>query len=528
MKILIVVDKIPSAIWICGAKPKEILKDRCEIETIAVHPKRPNNLSEFEKKANEADLIDFEYFKTAEMLMEKFPFLASKPKILAHHNPYNVCDKDWFKKYDRVIVRNKTQQKDMIRAFSKTPILIPYTTDLGFFKFQREYPKENVFKIIMVAARIESNKGILEVARACRETKTRFILVGRISDMNYFREIVSEAGDYLDFRQDISDEELRNSYYEAHLFINNSTDNFESGSLPHLEAMACGVPVLTRRVGLVPDIENGKNMVVRDGNKEDIEDLVNKIKELKENRKLREKMREEAFKSIIDRDNSYYAIRYYRIYRDVLGMNKPLVSVIVPTYNRAKILQTTLLGIAAQRYPNIEIIVVDDGSNDETEKVVMEFKRLAKVPIKYVKQSKDGYGLARARNNGIVEAFGNILVFQDDRFMMDRDAINEFVDKLRPRLWLFGDKGANKKSFVENFSCIYKKDLVNMGMFNERMIYYGGMTRDLISKMRMAGVNYQYVPKAKCRVLLDSKSRFTKKDEIYKAKLLLWKLGGGE
>jgi glycosyltransferase involved in cell wall biosynthesis len=202
--------------------------------------------------------------------------------------------------------------------------------------------------------------------------------------------------------------------------------------------------------------------------------------------------------------------------------------VIVPTYNRAKVLQTALLGIAAQKYPNIEVIVVDDGSNDDTEKVVMEFKKLAKIPVKYLKQSKDGYGLARARNNGVVEAFGDILVFQDDRFVMDRDAVNNFVDKLKHGSWLFGDKGANKKSFVENFSCVYKKDLVNMGMFNERMVYYGGMTRDLISRMRTTGVHYQYVPEAKCQVLLGSKSRFTKKDEIYRAKLLLWKLGGGK
>jgi len=80
---------------------------------------------------------------------------------------------------------------------------------------------------------------------------------------------------------------------------------------------------------------------------------------------------------------------------------------------------------------------------------------------------------------------------------------------------------------VENFSCVYKKDLVDIGMFNERIIYYGAMTREMIN--RMGGkIKYEYCPSAKCTVLLDSKSKFKKKSEIVKAKLLLWKLRGNK
>jgi len=527
MKVLIVVDKIPSAIWVCGGRPMERLRKWCDVDIVAVHPKRPSKeqLDDFEGKAIEADIIDFQYWKSAEMLIERFPFLKDKPKILTHHNPYNVDQEDWFKKYDKVIVKNQTQKKTMIKAFNKEPLVIPHSTNLGFFEFQREYPKD--FKVLMVVARIEGKKGILEVAKACRQTKTRFILVGRISDMNYVREIMGEAGDYIDFRQDITDEKLKEAYYEAGLVINNSVDNFESGTLIHLEAMGCGVPVLTREIGLVPDIANGKNMVVRPGTKDNVKEIAEYIEMLKNDRPKRMSLREEGFKSVLCRDDEYCALRYYRVYREVLGSGKPLVSVIVPTYNRKKTLMASLVGLIRQDYPNIEIIVVDDGSDDGTGNEVMDIRKLTDIPIRYVKQEKMGYGLARARNTGIVEANGEILVFQDDRYLMNQDAVSEMVSMLKPKTWVFGDKGAQKKAFVENFSCVYKKDLVNIGMFNERIIYYGAMTREILN--RMSGrIVYKYCDKAKCIVLLDSKSKFKKKAEIVKAKLLLWKLRGNK
>jgi len=345
--------------------------------------------------------------------------------------------------------------------------------------------------------------------------------------MNYVREIMGEAGDYIDFRQDITDEKLKEAYYEAGLVINNSVDNFESGTLIHLEAMGCGVPVLTREIGLVPDIANGKNMVVRPGTKDNVKEIAEYIEMLKNDRPKRMSLREEGFKSVLCRDDEYCALRYYRVYREVLGSGKPLVSVIVPTYNRKKTLMASLVGLIRQDYPNIEIIVVDDGSDDGTGNEVMDIRKLTDIPIRYVKQEKMGYGLARARNTGIVEANGEILVFQDDRYLMNQDAVSEMVSMLKPKTWVFGDKGAQKKAFVENFSCVYKKDLVNIGMFNERIIYYGAMTREILN--RMSGrIVYKYCDKAKCIVLLDSKSKFKKKAEIVKAKLLLWKLRGNK
>lgn len=531
MRVLIVVDKIDSAIYRCALAMEHVKDYFQEFNIVSVHPKRPSTdqLETFRRLAMRADIIDFHYWKTADMLIRSFGFLKKKKKIVVHHNPYDLSKMDWWDHFDDVVVRNKTQKKIIESQFNKKVRQIPLSIDLNFFKFQREYPKDDVFKAIMVAARIEGKKGILEVAKACRQTKTKLILVGRISDMNYFKEIATVAGDYLDFRQNISEEDLRNAYYEANIFINNSVDNFESGTLPHLEAMACGVPVLTREVGTVPDIANDRNMVIRPGKKEDVDEIAKFIKDLKENRLGREKLREQAFNTVLSKGNEYTARRFYRLYREILFGSDPLVSVIIPTYNRKASLLTVLASLTAQTYENIEAIVIDDGSDDGTKQVMGELKEISSLPHKYIQLTRRGYGLARARNTGVVEANGKILVFIDDRFLVNSRAIEIFVQTSRDNAWLFGDKGANKKSFVENFSCIYKKDLVKMGMFNERIETYGGMTRDLVNRMRFFGIEYIYCPEAKVdKVLIPSKSRYAKKPDIIKSKLLLWKLWGGE
>ncbi len=526
MRILIVVDKIPSAIWIC-AKSMNKMKDWFYYDIVAVHPKRPSveQLETFRRLALKADLIDFQYWKTAEMLLGSFAFLKNKPKILTHHNPYDLDRLNWWEKYNEVVITNSTMEKIIKEAFRKQPVKIPLSVDLSFFKFQREYPEDKPFKVNMIAARIEGKKGVLEVAKACRLTKTRFILVGRISDMDYMRQIMGEAGNLIDFRQDISDEKLLQSYYETSLHINNSADGFESGTLPILESMATGVPVLTRNIGHVPDIANGKNMVVRPGAKDNIKELAEYIEALKKDRNKRLRLREEGFNTVLSMDDEYTARRYYRLYRKVL-YKKPLVSVIIPTYNRKEVLGSVLASVAAQTYSNIEIIVVDDGSTDGTEKFIKDIRE--SLPIKYIKQKKDGYGLARARNQGVVEANGDILVFLDDRFLLDVYAVENFVKSMRSGIWLFGNKGADKKSFVENLSCVYKKDLVRMGMFNERIVYYGGLTKDTINRMNQINLKPVYCPEATAKPLISSKSRYIRKDDIIKAKLLLWKLWGGK
>jgi glycosyltransferase involved in cell wall biosynthesis len=84
------------------------------------------------------------------------------------------------------------------------------------------------------------------------------------------------------------------------------------------------------------------------------------------------------------------------------------VSVIIPTYNRAGLLPQTLASVLAQTYPQVEIIVVDDGSTDETPALLAQYAGRVRV----IRQENQGETVAR--NKGIAAATGDYFTFLDD------------------------------------------------------------------------------------------------------------------
>jgi glycosyltransferase involved in cell wall biosynthesis len=89
------------------------------------------------------------------------------------------------------------------------------------------------------------------------------------------------------------------------------------------------------------------------------------------------------------------------------NMNTPLVSVIIPTYNRAWSLKKAIDSVLEQDYRNFELIVVDDGSTDDTEALVAEYEK----SVKFVQQPN--LGVSSARNKGISLSSGSLISFLD-------------------------------------------------------------------------------------------------------------------
>lgn len=85
----------------------------------------------------------------------------------------------------------------------------------------------------------------------------------------------------------------------------------------------------------------------------------------------------------------------------------PRVSVIIPTYNRAEIICETIENVFKQTYANLEVVVVDDGSKDDTRERLKPYGDR----VKYIYQ--ENAGPAAARNHGVSMCSGEIVAFQD-------------------------------------------------------------------------------------------------------------------
>ncbi len=148
-------------------------------------------------------------------------------------------------------------------------------------------------------------------------------------------------------------------------------------------------------------------------------------------------------------------------------MNKnPKVSVIIPTYNRADLLPRAIDSVSNQTFKDFELIVVDDGSTDNTKEIVMEYQKKDE-RIKYLWEENSG-GPAKPKNTGIKNSQGEYIAFldSDDEW---------FLKKLEKQLKLF--ESSNTLGFVSCNALIIDENNNN----NRRWEYNSPKNKDFIS-----------------------------------------------
>ena len=107
----------------------------------------------------------------------------------------------------------------------------------------------------------------------------------------------------------------------------------------------------------------------------------------------------------------------------------PTVSVIIPTYNRSKLVKEAIESVIGQDYTNFEILIIDDGSIDDTRSVIEQ------IPDRRVKYFyKDNGGQRSAQNFGITKAQGDFVAFLDSDDLCPKNhlapMINSLIDNL--------------------------------------------------------------------------------------------------
>ncbi|MBL7069008.1 MAG: glycosyltransferase [Candidatus Omnitrophica bacterium] len=100
--------------------------------------------------------------------------------------------------------------------------------------------------------------------------------------------------------------------------------------------------------------------------------------------------------------------------------HKPKVSIVIPSYNRARFLPEAIDSVIIQTYRNFEIVVVDDGSTDNTKEIMAEYVKKYTSKVRYFYQENQGE--AGARNRGIKESRGEYIAFldSDDIWVQDK------------------------------------------------------------------------------------------------------------
>ena len=107
--------------------------------------------------------------------------------------------------------------------------------------------------------------------------------------------------------------------------------------------------------------------------------------------------------------------------------SNPLLSIIIPQYNEEKDILDCLESLSLQTYKNFEIIVIDDGSTDNSLKMIKDFAKKNK-KIKILEQNHRGPGIAR--NLGAEESKGEILVFVDADMTFDKDYLKNLIQPI--------------------------------------------------------------------------------------------------
>lgn len=108
-------------------------------------------------------------------------------------------------------------------------------------------------------------------------------------------------------------------------------------------------------------------------------------------------------------------------------MKNPLISVIIPVYNRAATIETCVKGIYNTSATNFEVIIVNDGSSDDSLEIC---NRLSKQYSSLKVLSQDNSGVSVARNNGVANALGKYIMFVDSDDTLPPDTITRATECL--------------------------------------------------------------------------------------------------
>lgn len=112
-------------------------------------------------------------------------------------------------------------------------------------------------------------------------------------------------------------------------------------------------------------------------------------------------------------------------------MTQPLISIIIPVYNVEIFLEECLQSVMTQSYQNLELILINDGSTDDSGKICDLYKTK---DDRIIVIHKENEGISTARNIGLNVAKGEYIFFVDSDDFLDKDCVQKFIQKLDQKI----------------------------------------------------------------------------------------------
>lgn len=167
-----------------------------------------------------------------------------------------------------------------------------------------------------------------------------------------------------------------------------------------------------------------------------------------------------------------YADKFYHFCQNGTLFNKirerrrkePKLSIIIPIYNNENDIKKILTSIENQSYKNIEIIIVDDASNDDSIKLIQEYQRKDK-RIKVIKH-KTNQGLFVTRNDGVINSNGEYILFIEPNGLLSEGSLRKMYGAIE----IFGADIIRFDTFYKFKDSFDKNDLDDL-FIKEKVIY---------------------------------------------------------
>lgn len=195
---------------------------------------------------------------------------------------------------------------------------------------------------------------------------------------------------------------------EVNLYINFTNSNY----LVFLESMDNNIPCILGNTSLLDNNKKLKEYLVMKSD-DDVNEIADRVKNVIKNKKeilklysdFRRKYKEETYK---------YVEKFTETEKNMNLKEKKydkLLSVIVPVYNVESYLAKSIQSIFDARIDNMEILIINDGSSDDSENIILKYQKKYPELIRYIRQ--ENHGLGNVRNVGLKEARGKYIASID-------------------------------------------------------------------------------------------------------------------